>query len=333
MKLAPIIARVDNGLVLSEEEAHDMFAAMFAGRCSEHEIAGLLTALHSRGETVHEILAAVRAARECQAQSFAAPAGAIDTCGTGGDGSNTFNISTAAALAAAASGLMVVKHGNRAQTSRSGSADVLEALGFSLAADPAQALASTRFAFLFAPQFHPGFKQVAAVRKQLAHRTIFNLLGPLLNPAQVKRQVIGVFDAQWVAPMGEVVLRLGHERAVIVHGGGTDEFSLWGEQVFAVVENGKIQMHELSADHMAPDNGEPWQRAAIAGGDARMNATMIRAVLGGLASATATEIVALNLAAAGWVAGGHGGVLDGLDAARAFLRSGAAGAWLASATA
>ena len=245
--------------------------------------------------------------------------------GTGGDGSITFNISTAAALAAAASGTRVIKHGNRAQTSQSGSADVLEALGLSLNADPLATLARTGFAFLFAPTYHPGFKHVSAVRKQLAHRTIFNLLGPLLNPAQLGRQVIGVFAAQWVEPIAEVVRHLGHTRAVVVHGGGTDEFSLWGEQVYAVVEGHEIRLVRSAASGS-------WDRAAIAGGDARENATMIRAVLGGLASDAATEIVALNLAAARWVAGGPGDVLSALDAARAFLRSGKAGAWLERAT-
>lgn len=301
-----------------------MFVAMFAGRCSSHDIAALLTALHARGETAHEILAAVRAARDSQVATFVAPAAAIDTCGTGGDGHNTFNISTAVALAAAAKGVPVVKHGNRAQTSRSGSADVLEALGFSLQGDPAALFARTGFAFLFAPKFHPGFGHVAAVRKQLAHRTIFNLLGPLLNPAHLKRQVIGVFDAQWVEPMAEVVRHLGHTRAVVVNGGGTDEFSLWGDSVYAVVEGASLRVAHFT--------GSGGDKDAIGGGEPRDNATMIRAVLAGLASETATEIVALNLAAALWVAGGQGDVLSQLDQCRAFLLSGEAGGWLEEAT-
>ncbi len=323
MQLKPIVSKVQAGLVLSEDEAERVFAAMFAGECQAADVGALLSALHSRGEAAQEIVGAVRAARACQRPAPKAAAGAIDTCGTGGDGQHTFNISTTAALAAAAFGIPVCKHGNRAQTSRSGSADVLEALGFRLHEEPQLQLARCNFAFLFAPDFHPGFAHVAPIRKQLPHRTIFNLIGPLINPAHVERQVIGVFSPEWVRPMAEVVKHLSQARSVVVHGGGTDEFSLWGDNFFVRLENGG-----LHADTVAGTGGD---RSAIAGGDAKGNATLVRAALGGLAHETVLEMVALNLAAALWVSGRGESVLAAKAEALAFLKSGEAGAWLQAA--
>ena len=306
---------------MNEQEAEQAFRSVLEGRTSEEDTKQLLVALHERGETVAEIVGAARAAASLLVPfKSAGLANAIDTCGTGGDGCNTFNVSTAVALAAAAWGATVVKHGNRAASSKSGSADVLEALGFSLAPEHATALlAQKRFAFLFAPAHHPGFARVAPLRKRLGHRTIFNLLGPLVNPAGVRRQVMGVFDQKWVEPIAQVLLELGRTRAMVVHGGigvaTTEEIAPWGETRVSEVEDGVVATRVFipSVTYALEDTR---------GGDANENAAIIRAVLSGAGTPAARELVALNLAAAMW-AHGHGTRFeDNISAARAFLLSG-----------
>ncbi len=309
---------------LDAAEAEARFSAMFAGEMSDEEIERLLVALHEKGETPDEILGAARAAQRVRIPFDAGGIrDAIDTCGTGGDGLNTFNVSTAVALAAAAMGIVVIKHGNRAASSRCGSADVLEALGIPVERDDAawrQELATRRFAFLFAPRFHPSFKRVAAVRKRLAHRTVFNLLGPLLNPADVERQVLGVFDARWVEPLAQVLAGLGRKHAFVVHGGiglaPTDELAPWGESRVAEVRDGAVRTFslELGREGATPED--------VAGGDATRNAGLIREVLAGRGHATAQALVAMNLAAAMVVAGRAATVSGALPAAEDFLRAG-----------
>jgi anthranilate phosphoribosyltransferase len=307
-------------------ESEALFTRMFAGALSEQEIAAVLTDLHLRGESVDDILGAARAALKVRVPFDGAPVGAIDTCGTGGDGLNTFNVSTAVALAAAASGIPVVKHGNRASTSRSGSADVLEALGFTLERDAAawrDALATQHFAFLFAPVFHPSFKRVAAVRKALPHRTIFNLLGPLLNPAGVERQVLGVFSEAWVEPLAQVLAGLGRRRALVVHGGigvgPTDELAPWGSTRVAEVRDGRVV--RVSAFVPPVSSALP---ADVRGDDAAFNAARIKEVLAGAGHKSALALVALNLAAAFFVAGRAESFESALPDAETFLSSGAA---------
>lgn len=318
--------RLNAGELLSPYEVQPVFAALFEGRAEPAQAIAFLSALHRRGESLVEIMAALRAARAAQSPCPVFGDEAMDTCGTGGDGSGTFNVSTAVALCAAASGLTVVKHGNRAATSKSGSADVLEALGVPVATDAMQVeqqVARHRFAFAFAPAFHPGFKHVAPLRREIPHRTIFNLLGPLLNPARVKRQVIGVFSPSWVTAMGETLRELGHVRALVVHGGGTDELSGWGDQIAA----------ELGGQALVPRQPLVTLNVEdVRGGSAVENALIIRDLLAGKGSDAATDLVGVNLAAAWWVAGKIANVPAGLPDAIQFIRGGDGGRFLASIT-
>ncbi|MCC6807439.1 MAG: anthranilate phosphoribosyltransferase [Deltaproteobacteria bacterium] len=317
--MTSVAESVREGDVLGEARAESVFKSVLDGTMPDAEVEALLVALHQRKEAVSEIVGAARAAERLLVP-FKAPGleRALDTCGTGGDGCNTFNVSTAVALAAAAWGATVVKHGNRAASSKSGSADVLEALGFALDA-PHALLATKRFAFLFAPAHHPGFARVAPIRRRLGHRTIFNLLGPLVNPAGVRRQVMGVFDESWVEPIGRVLARLGRTRAMVVHGGlgeaTTDEVAPWGETKIAVIEGGEVRLRTFTPSKRFTLDG-------ARGGDAKENAAIVRAVLGGEGTGAAQELVALNLAAAMWAHGDGGVFEDNLDDARRFLSSG-----------
>jgi anthranilate phosphoribosyltransferase len=245
-----------------------------------------------------------------------APAGAIDTCGTGGDGAGTVNLSTGAALACAAMGAAVAKHGNRAMSSRCGSADVLEALGFRTDLDAGEAeLAMSRhnFAFLMAPRFHPAMKNVAPVRRALGVRTLFNLLGPLANPAGVRRQVVGVYDPALTGPVAHALLALGSERALVVHGGGLDELALHARTTGHVVDEGAVVpfVHE----------GRGVPLGALAGGDAARNAAILSSALAG-EPGPVLDAIALNAGAALWVAGRAESVVDGEAQAAVRLRRG-----------
>ena len=227
------IAHVMRGGSLGTDEAHAAMASVMEGEATPAQLGGLLLALRTRGETVDELTGFARAMRE-RVVPVSAPDGAIDTCGTGGDGSRTFNISTAAALVVAAAGVTVAKHGNRAMSSATGSADVLEALGIPIdhgADSAARALADDGFAFLFAPSYHPAMRHAGPVRRELGVPTAFNLLGPMTNPAGVRRQVIGVADPAAAAKVAHVLFRLGSERALVVHGNGVDELPLDGSGV------------------------------------------------------------------------------------------------------
>ena len=327
-KFRPFVIKAASGEALTASEAAAAFDAIMDGEAAEAQLAAILTALHIRGETVEEITAAARAMR-ARALSIEAPDDAIDTCGTGGDGLATLNISTAAALVAAACGLKVAKHGNRAQSSRSGSADVLAALGVKIDLAPAEVsrcITEAGLGFMFAPAHHSAMKHVTPVRKQLGFRTIFNLLGPLANPALVKRQVVGVFAGKWLEPLAHTLFALGVERAWVVYGSdGLDELTVTGESHVAELNHGQVSRFTVSP---ADAGLGVHPLAAIQGGDIEHNAAAITRLLAGERGAY-RDIVALNTAAALVVAGKASSLKDGAAMALAALDSGAARAVLA----
>ena len=316
------LARVVRGDTLSSEDARAAMADVMDGEAAPALLAGLLMALRMRTETVDELSGFAQAMRE-RVVPVSAPEGAIDTCGTGGDGSRTFNISTAAALVVAAAGVPVAKHGNRAVTSSSGSADVLEALGIPIdhqPADAADALATDGFAFLFAPNYHPAMRHAGPVRRELGVPTAFNLLGPMTNPAGVRRQVIGVADPTAASRVAQVLLRLGVERAFVVHGDGLDELPLDGSGVAYDVSPLGVRRRRVTSASLglaaAPSS-------ELAGGDAAGNAAMIEAVLNGQVGPR-RDVVLLNAAAALIVAGRARTLRDGIRSAAQTIDSGRA---------
>ena len=292
----PLLAKLVDGRILSADEAHAFFAACLRGEPTPAQVAAAVTALRIRGETVEEIAAFATAMREA-AMTLDHPYDAIDTCGTGGDGQHTFNISTAAALVLAGAGLKVAKHGNRAMSSKSGSSDVLSVLGVNLQASPAQqrrSLDAAGIAFLFAPAYHGAMRHVGPVRAEIGFRTVFNLLGPLSNPAGAKRQVMGVYDPRLLEPLAEVLGRLGATRAWTVHGQGLDELTTTGETEVAEWKDGAVRRFTVTPE----DAGLPRaDLAALRGGDAEENAAALRALLDG-AEGAYRDIVLLNAAAA-----------------------------------
>src|SRR5580765_7600014 len=241
------LSGVIDGRTLSLDEARGAMGSVMDGEATPSQLAALLVALRMRGETVEELAGFATAMRD-RVVRVDAPEGVVDTCGTGGDGSGTFNISTTAALVVAACGVPVAKHGNRAITSASGSADVLDALGVRIDHDAASAGAALRglgFAFMFAPGFSPAMKHAGPTRREIGVRTAFNLLGPLTNPAGARRQVIGVPDQAVAAKLAEVALRLGTERTFVIHGDGVDELPLGGSGVAWIVTGGTIERHPI----------------------------------------------------------------------------------------
>ena len=322
-----LIGRVASGASLSVDESRAAFDAMMAGEATSSQMGGFLMALRVRGETVDEITGGAQAMR-ARALTIDAPEGTIDTCGTGGDAKGTFNISTAAALVAAGCGVPVAKHGNRALSSRSGSADLLAALGVTIDADMAlvrEALWEAGIGFLMAPRHHGAMRHVGPTRVELGTRTVFNLLGPLSNPAGARRQLIGVFDPKWAAPMAEVLRNLGSERVWVVHGSdGTDELTTTGPSAVVELDGGTIRSFEVTPE----DAGLP--RAApedLKGGDAGENAGIVRGVLGG-EPGPARDIVVLNAAAALIVAGRATDLRAGVGLAAKAVDSGKAQATL-----
>jgi len=305
---------------LNQTEASLAFDLIFAGGVGEDMLASFLLAMSKRGPTVAEITGAAKSMR-ANMRSIQAPPGAIDLCGTGGDGHNTLNISTAVSFVVAGAGVPVAKHGNRSATSRAGAADVLEALGvrIELAPDEAQrCLEDAGSCFLFARAYHPAMRHVAQVRSRLGVRTIFNLLGPLSNPARVKRQLLGVYAPQWLEPLAYVLDALGTEKAWVVHGSdGLDEMTTTGETEIAALEDGEVQ--SLTFD-------PPGRKAALSdlkGGDARHNADAILRLLDG-EEGPFRDIVVLNAAAALVVGGMANSIAEGMDIAEMSLDSGAA---------
>jgi anthranilate phosphoribosyltransferase len=270
---------------------------MMAGAVSETRMGAFLTALAVRGPSVAEITGAARAMRQAMT-IVEAPAGAIDVCGTGGDNAGTLNVSTAAAFVVAACGVPVARHGNRAMSSRTGAADVLEALGVPINHDPIAAkkfLAKPGFAFLFAPAYHPAMKHIGPVRRELGFRTIFNLLGPICNPARVRRQLIGIFAEEWLEPVAHVLADLGTEKAWIVHGtDGMDELTTTGVTRVAVLDHGHVTIRDIAPEDAGLKRGT---LAALKGGTADDNARAIRDLFDGAKNAF-RDIVLLNAGAA-----------------------------------
>jgi anthranilate phosphoribosyltransferase len=320
--LKPVLALLAAGQTLSEAEAEAAFGVIMAGDATPSQIAGLLMAMRVRGETVAELVGAVRAMR---ARMTAAPAAsdAIDVCGTGGDAAGTLNVSTAVTFVVAGAGVPVAKHGNRALSSRAGGADVLAALGVNVDVDLLRLPAVLREAncmFLFAPRHHAALRHAAAPRSELGTRTIFNLLGPLANPAGVRRQFTGVFAARWTRPVAETLARLGTERAWIVHGQGLDELTVAGESSVTELFRGELRDFAVSPE----DAGLPRSPlAAIQGGDAAENAAALIALLEG-AAGPYRDTVVLNAAAALMLADRAGSLREGASLAARALDSGAA---------
>jgi anthranilate phosphoribosyltransferase len=300
--LSRIIERVEARATLSRADAEAAMEELLAGRAQHEEIVRLLAALRARPCTVDELVGFATAMRRRAEPVFRAgeapPDRLVDTCGTGGDASGTFNISTAAAIVAAAAGARVAKHGNRSVSSRSGSADVLEALGarIDLPLERAgAAISEIGMGFLFAPAAHVAMRHAMPARRELGGRTVFNLLGPLTNPAGARAQVLGVFAAEYVEPMALALAELGAERAFVVHGAGhLDEISLAGETVVAEVRRGSVTTYTVTPEEFGVARA-PLE--ALRGGDARENATLIRRILAGEPGA-ARDIVVVNAAAA-----------------------------------
>ena len=317
------IAKVAAGKSLSQEEAAEAFDLVMSGAATPVQIGALLMGLRARGETVEEIAGAARAMR-AKVLTVRAPEGAIDTCGTGGDGKGTFNISTCAAFVVAGAGVPVAKHGNRAISSRSGSADVLKELGVNIEASPetiSRCIAECGLGFMFAPAHHAAMRHVAQVRTELGTRTIFNLLGPLANPAGAKYQIVGVFGKEWVEPIAQVLALLGTMRAWVVHGSdGLDELTTTGISDVALVDAGKVSTFRISPRNAGLPDARPED---LTGGNAVKNAVHIRAVLGGLRGPL-RDIVLLNAAAALLVAGKAKTLRDGVALASESIDSGKA---------
>ena len=318
----PFIAKVATGATLSREEARDAFDTILSGEVTNAQSAAFLMALRVRGETIDEIAGAVGAMRG-KMLAVKAPPEAIDIVGTGGDSSGSYNVSTLASIITAACGVPVAKHGNRAASSRSGAADVLTALGVKVGLDSAATEHCIREAgvgFMFAPTHHASMRHVAPVRTELGTRTIFNLLGPLSNPAGVKRQLLGVFSPHWLVPIAEVMRDLGSESIWVVHGEGLDEITTTGTTKVAALEGGKIRTFELTpADFGLPQVALDDLR----GGDGAHNAAALLSVLGG-AHMPYRDISLANAAASLVVAGKAETLKDGMRLATESLESGRA---------
>ena len=318
-----LIAKAASGAPLTREEAARGFHTMMSGEATPSQMGGLLMALRVRGETVDEITGAVAAMREKMLR-VRAPADAIDVVGTGGDASGSFNISTCAALIVAGAGVPVAKHGNRALSSRSGAADVLAALGVNIELTPdgiARCIEQAGVGFMFAPAHHPAMKNVGPTRVELGTRTIFNLLGPLSNPAGVKRQMVGVFSRHWVEPLAQVLKNLGSEAAWVVHGSdGLDEITTAGPTYVAALESGAVRVFEIEPEEagFARVKSE-----ALRGGSANENAQALIAVLKG-AKGPFHDVALLNAAAGLIVAGRAKDLPQGVALAQKSIDSGEA---------
>ncbi|MEG3637695.1 anthranilate phosphoribosyltransferase [Magnetococcus sp. PR-3] len=325
MSIQQTIAQVVDGKDLSQEEAYEAMRAVMSGDCTDAQIGALLTALRMKGETVEEIAGAAQAMRE-KALKVTAEGSVVDTCGTGGDASGTFNISTTVAFVVAASGVTVAKHGNRSITSKSGSADVLKALGVNIEADTSvveTCLARCGIGFLFAVKHHGAMKHAIGPRKELAMRTIFNLLGPLTNPAGAPHQLIGVFDGKWAEPMARVLGRLGSKRAMVAHGhDGLDEITITTTtQIAELKEDGSVVNYTLDPRDYGLSLASMDE---LKGGDADENAAITRGVLSGAEQGAKRDIVVLNAAAALYISGMAQNIESGKEMAEQAIDSGRA---------
>ena len=319
------LGRLAGGETLSRDEAREAMGILLSGKASEAQIGAFLMALRVRGERVEEITGLVEGMRAASVRVESDRDGLVDLCGTGGDGSGTFNISTTAALVVAGAGVPVAKHGNRSASSQCGSADVLEALGVPLDLEPEAVRSSIEtigFGFLFAPRYHPAMRFVGPSRQQLKLRTVFNILGPMTNPAGVTRQMIGVFDPAVRETMGRVLRQLGSERVWVLHGeGGLDEASIAGAtRVFAVDENGERELEILPED--AGLGRSPL--SSLSGGDASTNAAIIEKILDG-EPGPHRDAVILNAAVALVVSGKASDLLEGARIAGESIDGGGAG--------
>lgn len=324
MNIQHAVSKVQSGTDLEEAEMVSVMGQVMEGQVDDSELAAFLTALTKKGESIGEIVGSARVMRQKAEALKISSDNIVDTCGTGGDGGTTFNISTASAFVVAGAGIVVAKHGNRAVSSRSGSADVLKCLGVNIEADKAvveKCVEQTGIGFLFAPLMHGAMKYAAPVRKKLGFRTIFNLLGPLTNPAHAHAQVIGVFDRKWVGPIAHVLKNLGSRHAFVVHGeDGLDEISLMNETLVAELVGGKVREYRIHPEEFGLERCSPGQ---VQGGSPEENADIIRAVLEGEAGPK-LDIVLLNASAAICAGGRAGSIKDGLEVARKSIASGAA---------
>ena len=316
------IAKVASGQALSFEEARSAFDIIMSGEATPSQIGAFLMALRVRGETIDEISGAVATMRE-KMLMVDAPAGAIDIVGTGGDGSHSLNISTGSAFVIAGCGVPVAKHGNRNLSSQSGAADVLLALGVKIDLPPekiSHCIGTAGVGFMFAPAHHPAMKYVGPARVELGTRTIFNLLGPLSNPAGVKRQMVGVFSPEWVEPLARTLQTLGAERAWVVHGDGFDEITTTGETSVCELANGTVKTFTIDPERI----GLPrYPRESLKGGDSTYNAHALREMLSG-ATGAYLDTVLMNAGAALVVAGKVATLKEGADAAANAIDSGRA---------
>ncbi len=323
----PLLSKVATGEALTREESAYVFDVMMSGDATPSQMGALLMGLRVRGETVEEITGAVSVMR-AKMLPVEAPDGSVDVVGTGGDASGSYNISTCAAFIVAGAGVPVAKHGNRALSSKSGAADVLAALGVRIDLTPAgisRCLAEAGIGFMFAPAHHPAMKHVGPTRVELGTRTIFNLLGPLSNPAGVKRQMVGVYSKAWLAPLAEVLKALGSERAWVVHGSdGLDEITISGPTDVASLEDGQIRIFEIAPELVGLNQAEP---GALKGGDAAHNALALRAVLDGEPGAY-RDVAVFNAGAALLISGRASDLAEGVGMATTSLDTGSARARL-----
>jgi len=320
--LKPHIAKVAAGNELTFEEARDAFDTIMSGDATPGQIGGFLMALRVRGETVSEMAAAVATMR-AKMLRVTAPPDAVDIVGTGGDGSHSLNISTAAAFVVAACGVPVAKHGNRGLSSRTGTADVLTRLGVNIELAPdaiARCVAEAGIGFMFAPAHHPATKHVGPIRAELGTRTIFNLLGPLTNPAGVGRQLVGVFSPEWVVPVAETLKTLGAEHVWVVHGDGYDEITTTGETHVAELVDGKVATFTLTPEQVRLKRHT---KDELRGGEPEFNARALRSLLSGAPGAY-RDTVLMNAGAGLVVAGKAAGLEDGIQKAAGAIDSGRA---------
>lgn len=316
------IAKIADGSPLSFEEAREAFDIMMSGEATPSQIGGFLMALRTRGETVDEISGAVATMR-AKMLTVKAPANAIDIVGTGGDASGSYNVSTCAAFIVAGAGVPVAKHGNRALSSRSGAADTLAALGIEIEIGPetiAACIEEAGVGFMFAPAHHSAMRHVGPSRVELGTRTIFNLLGPLSNPAGVKSQLVGVFAPQWVEPIAHVLKGLGSESVWVVHGDGLDEMTTAGKTLIAELKNGKVRTFEITPEEFGLERVRPED---LKGAEADHNARALRGVLTGT-QGPYRDIAVLNAAGALVVAGKARTLKEGIGIAQHSIDNGSA---------
>jgi len=309
---------------LSSQQMQSAMNAIMQGQATPAQIAGFIIALRMKGESVDEITAAAQVMRNLSSKVVINATNLVDTCGTGGDGQNTFNVSTASAIVAASAGVVIAKHGNRSVSSSTGSADVLEAMGVKLELAPEQiahCVQTVGIGFMFAPMHHSCMKHAVGPRKELGVRPLFNLLGPLTNPAGAQSQVLGVFDRAWLRPLAGVLNNLGSERALVVHAAdGLDEISISNKTHICELADGEITEYEVTPNELGVDTGD---LADIAVENAEQSANMIKDVFDGMPG-PAANIVALNAGAAIYVAGRTASLSEGVDLANLSIQSGVA---------